>query len=75
MALLIVILIVGGISVIAYGLTLLGIGVGFMSLISFLSNIFGSWGGIFILTEGLILLVLAPTILIDWDKDNKEDNK
>ena len=75
MAWLIVILIVGGISVIAYGLTLLGIGIGFMSLISFLSNIFGSWGGIFILTEGLILLVLAPTILIDWDKDDKEDNK
>lgn len=75
MALLIVIFIVGGIGVIAYGLTLLGIGVGFMSLISFLSNIFGSWGGIFILTEGLILLVLAPTILIDWDKEDKEDNK
>lgn len=75
MALLIVILIVGGIGVIAYGLTLLGIGVGFMSLISFICNIFGSWGGIFILAEGLILLVLAPTILIDGDKDDKEDNK
>lgn len=75
MALLIVILIVGGISVIAYGLTLLGIGIGFMSLISFLSNIFGSWGGMFILAECLILLVLAPTILIDWDKDNKEGDK
>lgn len=75
MALLIVIFIVGGIGVIAYGLTLLGIGVGFMSLISFICNIFGSWGGIFILVEGLILLVLAPTILIDWDKDNKEGDK
>lgn len=75
MALLIVIFIVGGIGVIAYGLTLLGIGVGFMSLISFICNIFGSWGGIFILAEGLILLVLAPTILIDGDKDDKEDNK
>lgn len=75
MALLIVIFIVGGIGVIAYGLTLLGIGVGFMSLISSICNIFGVWGGIFILTEGLILLVLAPTILIDWDKEDKEDNK
>ena len=75
MALLIVILIVGGISVIAYGLTLLGIGVGFMSLISFLCDIFGVWGGMFILAEGLILLVLAPTILIDEDKDNKEGDK
>lgn len=75
MALLIVIFIVGGIGVITYGLTLLGIGVGFMSLISSICNIFGFWGGIFILTEGLILLVLAPTILIDWDKDDKEDNK
>ena len=75
MALLIVIFIIGGIGVIAYGLTLLGAGIGFMSLISSICNIFGFWGGMFILAEGLILLVLAPTILIDGDKDNKEGDK
>ena len=75
MALLIVILIVGGIGVIAYGLTFLGIGIGFMALILFTCNMFGVWGGIFILAECLMLLVLAPAILIDGDKDDKEGDK